>query len=167
MEFHRALRELWDRTARAEEAHISLRELQRRIWEATGVKVTYTYLGQLYNAADKPEEKAKQPSPQVKAAIARGLGYSPDVFDVPDKAEQTLRELDEFWELKSSGVLAMLRETRISMMARGLGGLDDLPEDAKKQAVRSGLEAMLNAIQQARGAPDSSAGDASGGDGHQ
>jgi len=166
VDFHRTLRELWDRTARAEGAPISLRKLQSRILDKAGVKVSITYLGQLYNFGAEGAGKPKQPSATIRSAIAVGLGYAPDVFDRPEKAEQTLRELDEFWELKQSGMLAMFREARVSMLARGLGGLNELPEDAKRQALRSGMEAMLNAIQQARQEPGSSAGDLPGGDGN-
>ncbi|WP_329430973.1 hypothetical protein OG339_48320 (plasmid) [Streptosporangium sp. NBC_01495] len=160
MEFHRTLRELWDRTARAEGAPITLRELERRIFEKTGVKVSYTYLGQLYNAINRPEYALKTPSPERRAAIAVALGYDSDVFEKPDKADQTLRELDDFWELRKSGMLAMLRDTQVTMMARGLGELTELPEDARREAFRSGVEAMINAIQQARGDADSTASDA-------
>ncbi|MEV7907832.1 hypothetical protein [Streptomyces anulatus] len=161
MDFHQTLRELWDRTARLEGRSISLRELQRRIRDRTGTEISYTYLGQLRTAPDKPQEKPKQPSPEIKAAIARGLGYEPEVFDEPGKAEQTLRELDEFQALRESGLLKVFRDTRVSMMARGLGGLDELPAAARQEAFRSGLEAMLNAIQQVHGRPTAADQDAS------
>ncbi|GGS99084.1 hypothetical protein GCM10010156_66540 [Planobispora rosea] len=154
---------MWDETSALQGRRISYRDLRDRIMHKTGVEVSHTWLGRLYNAVDLPPDRRPKVDPKLQAAIARGLGYEPEVFTTSERADRTLRELEEFRRdrdmLKAAGLLDAIRDPEMSVMTRELSTLADLPEEERRRVLRSGLKAMLDAFRQARG-PAASARDA-------